>query len=99
MPCRPIYMARVAAIGVKFAKRIRTAVDSSDDKCAEEHQDETRRDHQRGFVVVDEERRHHDQKSGERADRKVDGAEQQRDGLPERNESQGGGQRQDIVDD
>ena len=83
-------MARVAAIGVKLAKRIRSPLIPPTD--------ETSRDHERGLVVVYEERSNHDQKSGERSDRQVDGPKQQGDSLTKCNEAQGGGQGQNIVD-
>ena len=42
MPCRPMYMASVAAIGVKFANRIRVPLIPPTTNGAEKHQDKTR---------------------------------------------------------
>ena len=84
----PIYIASVAAIGVKFANLYEEAVDRADNERAAEHQEEAGGDHRRRLVVVHEERSDDDQKSRERADRQINAAHQQRDRLSKRDEAQ-----------
>ena len=98
MPCRPMYMASVAAIGVKFAKRIRVPLIPPTTNAPK-----NTRTKPAAIMSVDlssfmKNEATTTRKPDERADRQVDGPQQQRDGLPKRNKSQGGSQQQDIVD-